>query len=161
VRPFEQLAKKLLGCLLGTSALHQDIQDVVVLIDGSPPVKPLAVDGQKYLVEMPLVPGPRPPAPQLIDIVLPELAAPLADGFMGDVDTVFTQQFLHVAVAPGESIGEPDAVADNLAWKAVIFVALGGGGRGHGWLPIGVFSWFLRDHYRSDYVTRQDGGSTT
>ena len=47
---------------------------------------------------------------------------------MGDVDTAFEQQFLHVAVAQGEAIVEPDAMADNLAGKAVIFVACGSAG---------------------------------
>jgi site-specific DNA recombinase len=36
---------------------------------------------------------------QLIRVVLPKLQTPLANGFMGDVDPAFAQQFLHVAVA--------------------------------------------------------------
>ena len=36
---------------------------------------------------------------QPIRVVLPKLQTPLADGFMGDVDPAFAQQFLHVAVA--------------------------------------------------------------
>ena len=89
--------------------------------------------------EMPFVSGPRPPAPQLIGIVLPELEAPLADGFIGDVDAAFKQHLLHIAVAQGEPRVEPDAMADDLAGEAVIFVALGVDGRRHVWLPIGVF----------------------
>ena len=61
---------------------------------------------------------------------------------MGDIDPAFEQQLLHITVAQGESIIEPDAVANNLARKAVIFVALGDGRRGHVWLPIGRFCWF-------------------
>ena len=98
---------------------------------------------------------------QPIGIVLPKLQTPLADGFIGDVDTAFEQHLLHIAIAQGEAIVEPDAMADDLAWKAVVFVALGVGGRGHVWLPIGVFGWFLRDQHRGDYVTGQEGGSTT
>jgi hypothetical protein len=112
------------------------------------------------LIRMPCVPGPRPPAPKRMGIVLPELEAPLADGVMGDVDPAFAQQFLPVVVTQEESRVEPDAVADHLAWKAVMFVALGGGGRGHVWLPLGVCSWFLRDQHSSDYVPRQAGGPT-
>ena len=42
---FEQLAEKLLRCLLVASALYQDIEDIVVLIDGAPQIMALAVDG--------------------------------------------------------------------------------------------------------------------
>ena len=45
--------------------------------------------------------------------------------------------------------------------KAGIFVAVGGGRRGHVWLPMRVFGCFVRDHHRSDYVTGQEAGSTT
>jgi hypothetical protein len=64
-------------------------------------------------------------------IVLPELAAPVADGCVGDGDPACEEQRLHVAGAQGKSIIAPDAVADNLAGKTVIFVALSVGGRGH------------------------------
>jgi hypothetical protein len=47
------------------------------------------------------------------------------------VDAAFEQELLHVSVAQMKAIVEPDPVADNLAGKAVIFVALGVGGRGH------------------------------
>ena len=63
LQPLEQLAEKLLRRLLVASALHQDVEDVIVLVNRSPQVMALAIDGQKYLVEMPFVPSPRPPAP--------------------------------------------------------------------------------------------------
>lgn len=79
----------------------------------------------------------------------------------GDVDAALAQELLHVAVAQGEAIVEPDAVAADLAGKAGVFVALGVGGRGHVWLPSGVFGWLLRDHHRSEDVPGQEAGSTT
>ena len=127
--------------LLVAAALHQDIEHVIVLVDSAPQVMALAIDGQKDLVEVPLVPWLGASTLQLIRVVLPKLQTSLADGFMGDVDTAFAQQFLHVAVAQGEAVVEPDPMADNLAWKAVIFVALAVGRRGHVWLPILVCDW--------------------
>jgi len=62
---------------------------------------------------------------QPIRIVLPKLQTPLPDGLMGDVDTAFAQQFLHVTIAQREAVIEPDPMADDLAGKAVMFVALG------------------------------------
>src|ERR687886_1289474 len=44
----------------------------------------------------------------------------------------------------GEAIVEPDAMADDLAGKAVMFVACGISGWRHVWLPIGVCTWFVR-----------------
>ena len=100
-------------------------------------------------------------APEPLGIVLPALQTPLADGFIGDAAAAFEQDLWPVARAQGQSLIEPDAVADDLAWKAVICVALGVGGRGHVWLPSGVFGWVLREQHRSDAVTSQEGGSPT
>src|SRR5215475_13376857 len=111
---------------------------------------------------MPLVAGPRPSAPEPIGIVLPKLQTPLADGFIGHVDAAFEQQLLHVAVAQVKAIVEPDAMTDDFAGKAVMFVALGVGGRGHAWLPLCACG--VMDHggqQRGDYVMGSGGRSTS
>ena len=66
---------------------------------------------------------------ELIGVSLPKLPAPFADGFVGHGDTTFEQEFLHIAVAQGEAIVQPDAVANDFAGKAVILVTLGVGWR--------------------------------
>src|SRR5688572_17400998 len=104
LEPFEQLAEKLLRRLLVAAALHQDVEDIVVLVDSAPQVMTLPVDRQKHLVQVPLVPWLGASPLQLIRIVLPKFSTPLADGFMGDVDTALEQEFLHVAVAQREAI---------------------------------------------------------
>src|SRR5262249_20455214 len=111
LQALEQLAKKLLRGVLIAPALDQDVEHVIVLIHGAPQVMPLPVDRQKDLVQMPLVPWLGASTLQLIRIVLPKLPTPLADGFMGDIDPAFEQQFLHVAIAQGEAVVEPDAMA--------------------------------------------------
>ena len=83
---------------------------------------------------------------QLIRIRLPKLQTPLADGFMGDVDTALEQNLLHIAIAQGE---------------AMVIVAFRVSRWRHVWLPIGVYEWFLRGHYRSEYLTGQAAGATT
>jgi hypothetical protein len=45
---------------------------------------------------------------------------PLADRLVRHIDTAFKQQLLHIAIAQGEVIVEPDPMADDLAGKAVI-----------------------------------------
>jgi hypothetical protein len=138
---FEQLAKALLRDLLVAPTLHQDSEDVVVLIHGPPERVPYAMDGEKDLIQGPFVPGPRPSAPETIRVILPELETPLANGFRGHVDAACKQQLLPVAVALGEPIVKPDPMADDFSGKAVVLVALGVGRRGRVWLPILVLNW--------------------
>src|SRR5262245_39577775 len=116
---------------------------------------------RKDYFEVPLVPGLGASTFQLIGIVLPKLQTPLADGLVRHLDPAFKEEFLHITVAQGEAIREPDAMADDLAWKAVIFVAFRGSGWRHVWLPIGVYAWFVRVHHRSEYLMGQAIGSTT
>ena len=50
LQPLEQLTEKLFRGLLVAAALHQNIQHVVVLIDGAPQVMALPVDRHKHFV---------------------------------------------------------------------------------------------------------------
>lgn len=68
----EELAEELLSGVPVVAALHQDIQDGVVLIHRLLQVVPLAIDCQKHFVEMPLVARMRMLATQLICICLSE-----------------------------------------------------------------------------------------
>lgn len=54
-QPLHELAEESLRRLLVPLALHQDSEDLAVLIDGPPEVVALARDGQNYLIQMPLV----------------------------------------------------------------------------------------------------------
>src|SRR5215510_2314944 len=111
------------------------------------------IDGEKHLIQVPLVPGLGASMLQLIGVVLPKLQTPLTDGFMGHVDTALEQELLHVAITQREAIGEPDPMTDNLAGKAVIFIALGVSGWRHvgclssdwlgprGGMAVGIMSW--------------------
>src|SRR5262249_25771439 len=114
----EELAKELLRPLFIAPALDQNVEDVVVLVDSAPQVMAFAMNRQKHLVQIPLVSWLGTSTLQSIGIVLAKLQTPLADGFMGDVDTAFEQQLLHVTVTQREAIIEPDPMTDNLAGKA-------------------------------------------
>ena len=46
----EELAEKLLRRVLVPAALHENIQDIAVLIDGPPQVMPFAMNREEYLV---------------------------------------------------------------------------------------------------------------
>src|SRR6516165_10453130 len=92
---------------------------------------------------------------QPIGVVLPELQTPLTDGLVRHLDTAFKHHLFDVAIAQGEAVIEPDAMADDLAGKAVVCVACGVSGWRHVWLPIVVFEWFVRLHHRREYLTGQ------
>src|SRR5215813_2352432 len=124
-QPLQELTEKLLRRLLVASALHQDVKDVVILVHRTPQGMALPIDRHTHLVQVPLVARPRAAATQSIGIILPKLLTPLTDSFMGHGDNALEQQLLHIAVAQGKAIGEPDPVADDLAGKAVILVAFG------------------------------------
>ena len=84
------------------------------------------IDGEKHLIQGPLVPWLGASVLQRIGVVLPKLPTPLADGLVGHRDTALEQDLLHVAVTQVKAIVEPDAVADDLGREAVMLVAIGG-----------------------------------
>jgi hypothetical protein len=97
----DQLAEKLLRGLLVPSALHEHIQHIAVPIQGAPQVMAFALNCQKYLIQVPFVARPYAPAAWLIGILLAELPAPLANGFIGHEDTTNEQQLFDIAAATG------------------------------------------------------------
>jgi hypothetical protein len=52
---FEQATQKAFSRPLIAPTLHQDINDIAVLIDGPPQVVPFPLDGHKDFVDMPRV----------------------------------------------------------------------------------------------------------
>jgi hypothetical protein len=61
---------------------------------------------------------------------------------MGHGDATLEQEFLHIAVAQGEVIIEPDSVMDDCTRDAVLLIALSIDWKGYVWLPI----WCSMDH---------------
>jgi hypothetical protein len=117
---FEELAEELLGRLLVAPPLHEDVEHYAVLIHRPPQRVPFLVDRDEHFVQMPLVTRPGTPATALIRILLPELPAPLAHGFVRHEDPTDEQQLFHIAVAEREAEIEPDSVANNLSRKETI-----------------------------------------
>jgi hypothetical protein len=125
--PLEEFAEEFLGGLLVAPTLHEDIEDVAVLIHGSPEVMRFAINGQKHLIQVPFVTRSRAPATQLIGVLLAELAAPLPDRFVRDKHATDKQQFFDITVAEAEAVVQPDVMTDNLGGKMMVFVALRSG----------------------------------
>jgi hypothetical protein len=142
---------------------HQDLPDMVVLIDDPPQVMAFAVHGQNQCIHMPSIRCPRGgvAGDAAMGIVSPELLTPWMAGFIGHVDAAFARECLHVAVAQVNAIIAPRPVADDGAGKPAVCVALGGDGRGHVWLPLLGWHQSRMGHHRGEYGIRWQGGSTT
>lgn len=119
---FEQFAKKLLGCSLVTPTLHQNIEHVAKLIDGSPKVVLLSIDFQKHLIEMPLVPTTRSAMTQFIGIGLTKFQASLPNCFIGQHDTTLGYNLFNITITQRKVKIQPDAVAGDFRREAKTFV---------------------------------------
>jgi hypothetical protein len=103
---------------------------MAVLIHRPSQIVAFAADREEYLIQMPLSRA-RTPTSELIGIQLSELAAPLADGFVGDDDPTAKEEIFHITVAQADAITQPDAMADDLGRKPMICVRVGGCGGIH------------------------------
>lgn len=88
---FEQLPEELFGRMLVPPTLHQDIEDVPLLIDRSPEIVSLAVNREKDFIQMPRVTWLGAPATQLVRVGLTKLAPPLANRFIRHEDAAGKQ----------------------------------------------------------------------
>jgi hypothetical protein len=123
--PFEEPAEELLrSFLIAAAVLHQDVQDLAVLIHRPPEVMARAMDGEKDLIEMPFVTGLRRPIAELVGILLAECATPFPNRFVRDDDATSEQQLFDIPVAEIEPIVQPAPRADDLGGKAVVFIAV-------------------------------------
>jgi hypothetical protein len=120
--------------------LDQHVENLALIIHGTPQIHPLASDAHHHLVQMPAIARPRAKLAQLSCDRGTEFQHPAPHRFVGDVEPSFGQQFLDIAVAQGEAKIEPDRVLDDVGRGAVTAVAE----RSHAdilsdrrWLPTG------------------------
>jgi hypothetical protein len=116
------LRKKRLAAFFIASALHQDVEDILILIDRSPEGVFFSTDSEYDLVQMPCVAATRTVTTQFIRVGLPEFEVLLPYGFVGHNDPALCEQFLNIAITQREAEREPDSVTDNLRREAEPFV---------------------------------------
>jgi hypothetical protein len=66
---------------------------------------------------MPLITRTGTPTPERVGILLVELVAPFADGFVDHDDPTDQEQLFDIAIAEAEAVIQPYSVADNLGGK--------------------------------------------
>jgi hypothetical protein len=120
--PVEELAEECLGRVLVPPTLHQNIEDVPVLIHGPSEIVALAMNREQDLIEVPHVARPRAPAPELIGIGLAEFPTPFMERLLGDDDAAREQEFFDIPVAEAEAEVQPHTVAEDLRRKTTTFI---------------------------------------
>ena len=94
--------------------LKKYIDDVSILVYGAPKVVTLAVDGDKYFIDVPIVTQPALTPFQCSPIARSKLEAPAPDRLVGDFNAALGKEILDITVAKTESIIEPDGIADDI-----------------------------------------------
>ncbi len=115
----EELPEESGGCAPIPSRLHEDVDDVAVLVHGAPQILLATMNRYEQLVQMPGVTHPTAAAPKTSRVHRAEPLTPLPDGFIGDRDVPLGQQVLHISEAETESVVEPDGVADDFGRESI------------------------------------------
>jgi hypothetical protein len=116
---FQQPPQQFERGVLVASILHQDVQNLVLVVDGAPQVHPPAADLHHHLVQMPSAGGRRPAPSQVRRDQRAELDYPAAHRFAADLDTALGQQLLDVTDAQREAEVQPHGISDHVRWESV------------------------------------------
>ena len=94
--------------------LHQNVDDLPFLINGTPQVLELTVDVQVHLIQMPGISN-WPAAPtQSCGIFAPKLVAPPTHGFEANGETAFSHDDLDIAITQAEANIQPNTLIDHV-----------------------------------------------
>ena len=113
----EQLAHQPLGCPFVPARLDQDVEDLTLLIDSSPQIHSPAPDREHHLVHVPPARWSGSQSAQVAGEGGSKLQDPAPDGFVGNRDAAFGQEFLDVTVAQREPEIQPNGMPDDLGWE--------------------------------------------
>ena len=95
----EQLAHQLDGRRAVSTTLDQDLEDLALVVDGTPQIHMLAGDPDDHFVEMPAITRPRTAPPQSPSYRRSEFEHPTANALIADVEPTLGKQFLNIAIA--------------------------------------------------------------
>ena len=117
----EKFQCRLLVACLGDKAL----QDFALVINGPPKIVPLPIDCDEDFIELPCIARALLAMPDRVRKGLPELEAPLANGFISHHNAARRKQFFDVAVAQCEPKLHPHGVTYNFVWVTVACIGIG------------------------------------
>lgn len=97
-----------------TPSLHQNVENLILLIYGSPQVMRRSIDVQENFVQMPFVTTSRQSFAQGVGARLTKFATPLPDRLIAYKNSASGKQFLNVPKTQTKTKVQPDRVADDL-----------------------------------------------
>ena len=119
LQPSEQALEEPFGGGGIPAILDQDVEHDAVLVHRTPEIMQLAIDLQKYLIEVPGVARLRSSLAEFAGELAAEGQTPLPDTFVADADAPLGEDQFDVPEAQAEQMVQPDCVADDLGWEAV------------------------------------------
>jgi hypothetical protein len=122
--PFQQVTKETSGSRPISAGLDQNIDNLPVLIDGTPKVVAFTANGDKNLIHIPRISQATAAPFQCTGIGWTEFGAPLSDCFVRNRDTPFRQQIFGITEAETEAVVPPDGMTDDFWWKPVASVTV-------------------------------------
>ncbi len=99
---FQDLAEEALSGPLVSVAGDQDVEDIPVLIHGSPKIMTFTADRDEHFVHVPDVAETALPPPQSAGVFGSKLVAPGSNGFVGYLDATLGKKILDVSKAQRE-----------------------------------------------------------
>jgi hypothetical protein len=116
---FEEPPQQFERGVLVASLLHQNVQDLALIVHSAPQVHAPAADLHHHLVEMPATGGRRPASAQVGCDQWPKLDHPAAYCLATDLDPALGEQLLDVPDTQGEAEIQPHSIADHLRREPV------------------------------------------
>ncbi len=83
--------------------LHENINGIAVLVHGTPQIMSFPLDGHKHFIQMPRITKTTLSFLELACVWRPKFLTPLANGFIGDGDAAFGQQFFDFTETEAEA----------------------------------------------------------
>ena len=106
-----------------SSVLHQNVDDLPFLINGTPPVFELTVDFQVHLIQVPGISNWPSTPTQSFGIFASKLVAPPAHGFEANGRAAFSHHDLHIAITQAEAKIKPNTLADRVDGESMTGIA--------------------------------------
>ena len=94
----EQFAHQLDGGRPVSTTLDQDLEDLALVVDGTPQIHLLACDPDDHFVEMPAIARSRTAPSQAPSDRRSEFEHPTANAFVGEIEATLGKQLLHIAI---------------------------------------------------------------
>ena len=95
----EQLAHQLDGRRPVSTTLDQDLEDLALVVDGTPQIHVLARDPDDHFVEMPAIARSRTAPSQASSDCRSEFEHRTANAFIGEVEATLGKQLFDIAIA--------------------------------------------------------------